>query len=39
MSKEKADDSALQNAILTKSEDGDFSQNSLPGLNINEKSK
>ena len=39
MSTEKGDGSALQNAILTRSEDGDLSQESLPHIKDNEKSK
>ena len=39
MSTEKRDGSALQNAILTRSEDGDLSQESLPQIKDNEKSK
>ena len=39
MSKEMGDGSALQNAILTRSEDGDLSQESLPQIKDNEKSK
>ena len=39
MSKEMGDGSALQNVILTRSEDGDLSQESLPQIKDNEKSK
>ena len=39
MSKEMGDGSALQNAILTRREDGDLSQESLPQIKDNEKSK
>jgi hypothetical protein len=39
MSAEKESGNALQNAILTKSEDGDSSQETLPQIQINEKSK
>ncbi len=39
MSKEMGDGSALQNAILTRSEDGDLSQESLPQIKDSEKSK
>ena len=39
MSTEMGDGSALQNAILTRSEDGDLSQESLPQIKDSEKSK
>ena len=39
MSTEMGDGSALQNAILTRSEDGDLSQESLPQMKDSEKSK
>ena len=39
MSKEMGDGSALQNVILTRSEDGDLSQESLPQIKDSEKSK
>ena len=39
MSTENGDGNALQNAILTRSEDGDLSQESLPQIKDSEKSK